>query len=200
MNKRPRKALPKLVLASTSPFRKEILAKLGVTFETASPDIDESPLPNESPEQLVIRLAELKARAVANEYPEHLIIGSDQVAVVDNEILGKPHTHERAVKQLSDASGKTVRFYTGLCLYNSATNNSQSEAIPFDVVFRQLNPSQIENYLQAEKPYNCAGSFKSEALGITLFEKLLGDDPNSLIGLPLIRLVAMLEKQGLYVI
>jgi len=191
---------PKLVLASTSPFRKEILAKLGVEFETASPDIDESPLANETPEQLVVRLAELKAQAVAGNYPDHLIIGSDQVAVIDGKIIGKPHTHERAVEQLTNASGKTIRFYTGLCLYNSSTGLSQSEAVPFDVVFRNLNSSQIENYLKAEKPYNCAGSFKSEALGITLFEKLQGDDPNTLMGLPLIRLVAMLETQGLNII
>jgi len=188
----------RLVLASTSPFRKEILAKLGLAFETAAPDIDESPIEKETPEQLVVRLAEQKARAVSDNFPEHLIIGSDQVAVIDEKILGKPHTHERAVEQLSNASGKTVRFYTGLCLYNSKTNTTQSEAVPFDVVFRKLTSSQIENYLLAEKPYNCAGSFKSEALGITLFEKLQGDDPNTLIGLPLIRLVAMLEKEGLY--
>ncbi len=190
----------KLVLASTSPFRKEILAKLGVDFETASPNIDESPIVNETPEQLVIRLAELKAQAVAGNYPKHLIIGSDQVAVIDGEIIGKPHTHECAVEQLTNASGKTIRFYTGLCLFNSSTGLSQSESVPFDVVFRKLNNSQIENYLQAEKPYNCAGSFKSEALGITLFEKLQGDDPNTLMGLPLIRLVAMLETQGFKII
>ena len=188
----------KLVLGSTSPFRKEILNKLGLPFETAAPDIDESPLDNETPAQLVLRLAEQKARAVSDAYPKNLIIGSDQVAVIDSEILGKPHTHERAVEQLTNASGKTVRFYTGLCLYNSATDVAQSEVVPFDVVFRKLNTSQIENYLQKEKPYKCAGSFKSEALGITLFEKLLGDDPNTLIGLPLIRLVAMLEKEGLH--
>lgn len=187
-----------LVLSSTSPFRKEILDKLGLPFETAEPDIDESPLENETPTQLVLRLAEQKARAVSDAYPENLIIGSDQVAVIDNEILGKPHTHERAVEQLTNASGKTVRFYTGLCLYNSATGVAQSEVVPFDVVFRKLNTLQIENYLQKEKPYKCAGSFKSEALGIALFEKLLGDDPNTLIGLPLIRLVAMLEKEGLH--
>ena len=191
-------AATRLVLGSTSPFRREILNKLELDFETAAPDIDESALENETPEQLVLRLAEQKARAVGKDFTEHLIIGSDQVAVIDGEILGKPHTHERAVEQLSNASGKTVRFYTGLCLYNSATNVAQSEAVPFDVVFRKLNTSQIENYLEKEKPYKCAGSFKSEALGITLFEKLLGDDPNTLIGLPLIRLVAMLEKENLH--
>lgn len=187
----------KLVLASTSPFRKEILNKLGIAFKTAAPDVNESAIKNETPEQLVRRLAELKAKAVADEYPAHLIIGSDQVAVIEGKILGKPHTHERAVEQLSNASGKTVHFLTGLCLYNSATGISQAETVPFDVVFRELSTSQIENYLQAEKPYNCAGSFKSEALGIALFEKLIGDDPNTLIGLPLIRLIAMLENENI---
>ena len=186
----------RLVLGSTSPFRKEILTKLGLPFATAAPDIDESPLANETPEQLVLRLAEQKARAVAVAYPDNLIIGSDQVAVIDGTILGKPHTHERAVEQLSNASGKTVRFYTGLCLYNSTNDTAQSEVVPFDVVFRKLTTTQIENYLQKEKPYNCAGSFKSETLGIALFEKLLGDDPNTLIGLPLIRLISMLENEG----
>lgn len=190
----------RLVLGSTSPFRKEILTKLGLPFATAAPDIDESPLANETPEQLVLRLAEQKARAVAVAYPDNLIIGSDQVAVIDGTILGKPHTHERAVEQLSNASGKTVRFYTGLCLYNSTNDTAQSEVVPFDVVFRKLTTTQIENYLQKEKPYNCAGSFKSETLGIALFEKLLGDDPNTLIGLPLIRLISMLENEGLSVI
>jgi len=190
----------RLVLGSTSPFRREILNKLGLPFETATPDIDESPVENETAEQLVKRLAEQKARAVGCTYSDHLIIGSDQVAVIDGKIIGKPLTHERAVQQLSNASGKTVRFHTGLCLLNSATNNVQCEAIPFDVVFRELTSSQIENYLQKEKPYKCAGSFKSEGMGIALFEKLLGDDPNTLMGLPLIRLVAMLEKEGLSVI
>jgi len=189
-------ASPVLVLASTSPFRKEILQKLGMPFETASPNIDESQVEGETPQQLVLRLAELKAKAVADEFPNALIIGSDQVAVVEGEILGKPGTHECAVAQLKNASGKAVHFFTGLCLYNSATSSSQCEAVPFDVVFRQLSDEQIENYLRREQPYNCAGSFKSEALGITLFDKLVGDDPNTLIGLPLIRLVRMLEKES----
>ena len=190
----------KLVLASTSPFRKAILTKLKLPFETAAPDIDESHHNNETPVQSVIRLAESKAQAVAHAFPKHLIVGSDQIVVIDDTILGKPNTHENAVEQLQRAAGKTVRFYTGLCLYNSATGQCQSEAVPFDVVFRKLTPEQIENYLQAEKPYNCAGSFKSEALGIALFEKLIGDDPNTLIGLPLIRLVAMLENEKINVI
>lgn len=191
---------PTLVLGSTSPFRREILQKLGLPFETAAPDIDESHLENETPEQLVARLAEAKAREVAKEFPNALIIGSDQVAVNEGEILGKPHTHERAIEQLQNASGKTVRFLTGLCLYNSATDKAQCEVVPFDVVFRQLTLEQIENYLNREQPYKCAGSFKSEALGIALFDRLEGEDPNTLIGLPLIRLVRMLENEGMQVL
>jgi len=189
-----------LVLASTSPFRKAILEKLGVPFETASPEVDESHLPNESPQQLVQRLAEAKAKAVAEQFPDALIIGSDQVAVIDDRILGKSGSHDKAVAQLRQASGKTVTFLTGLCLYNSRTDHCQCDVVPFKVHFRQLDDSQIENYLNKEQPYNCAGSFKSEALGIALFEKLEGDDPNTLIGLPLINLVRMLEKEGFYVI
>ena len=183
-----------LVLGSTSPFRREILQKLDIPFETAAPDIDESPLENETPQELVKRLAEEKAKAVAKQFPHHLIIGSDQVAVVDNQILGKPGNHENAVKQLQQTSGKTVHFYTGLCLLNSNNNHMQSEVVPFDVVFRKLTNSEIENYLLKEQPYNCAGSFKSEGLGIALFEKLKGDDPNTLIGLPLIVLIRMLSN------
>lgn len=189
-----------LVLASTSPFRKAILEKLGIPFETASPSVDETPLANESAAGLVRRLSEAKARAVATQFPAALIIGSDQVAVIDEHILGKPGTHDKAVEQLRNASGKTVTFLTGLCLYNSSTEECQSEVVPFRVHFRNLNESQIENYLQKERPYNCAGSFKSEGLGIALFDKLEGDDPNTLIGLPLINLIRMFEKEGLHVI
>lgn len=192
--------MPQLVLASTSPFRKQLLEKLKLEFVTDSPEIDESRLPDETPEQLVARLAEQKAMAVAARQPENLIIGSDQVAVIDGEILGKPGNHDKAVAQLKAASGRRVTFLTGLCLYNSATGDSQVEVVPFGVVFRELNESQIENYLKIEQPYNCAGSFKSEAMGIALFEKLEGEDPNTLIGLPLIRLVRMLEAEGVRVI
>lgn len=186
----------KLILASTSPFRKEILDKLGINFDTASPETDETALDNETPQQLVERLSIAKAKAVADKVESALVIGSDQVSVIDGEIIGKPHTHENAVKQLKDASGKTVTFYTGLCLYNSATHHYQSEVVPFNVVFRNLSEEQIESYLRKEEPYNCAGSFKSEALGIVLFDKLEGEDPNTLMGLPLIRLVKMLEKEN----
>jgi septum formation protein len=192
--------MQQLVLGSTSPFRRQLLEKLGLPFETASPETDESPLPGETPAQLVARLAEAKARAVAGHYPGALIIGSDQVAVNGDEILGKPHSHEKAMAQLRNASGRRVRFLTGLCLYNAATDHAQVEVVPFDVVFRELGDEMIDYYLRAEQPYNCAGSFKSEALGIALFERLEGDDPNTLIGLPLIRLVRMLEAEGVRVI
>lgn len=189
-----------LVLASTSPYRKAILAKLGVPFEVAAPHVDESRHEHESPEQLVVRLAEAKAKAVAPLFPEALIIGSDQVAVVDGQVVGKPHTHDKAVSQLQRAAGKRIAFLTGLCLYNSKLCRSQTDVVPFYVVMRQLSDQQIQNYLQQEQPYDCAGSFKSEGLGIALFERLEGTDPNTLIGLPLIRLIRMLENEGVYVI
>lgn len=186
----------KLILASTSPFRKAILDKLSVQFDTVSPEVDETVLKGETPQELVERLSIAKAKAVADKISDSLVIGSDQVSVINGEIIGKPHTHENAVKQLQKASGKTVTFYTGLCLYNSETQKYQSAVVPFDVVFRKLSMQQIESYLQKEQPYNCAGSFKSEALGIVLFEKLIGDDPNTLMGLPLIQLVKMLEHEN----
>jgi septum formation protein len=186
-----------LVLASTSPFRQQILHKLNIDFVVDSPDISEEALENESPVELVKRLSKVKAMAVANHHPQALIIGSDQVAVLDREILGKPHSHENAVKQLAAASGKRVEFLTGLCLYNSATQKSQVACVPFVVHFRQLNNEQIERYLAHDQPYNCAGSFKSEGLGISLFEKMEGDDPNALIGLPLIELIRMLHNEGI---
>lgn len=186
----------KLILASTSPFRKAILDKLGINFDIASPETDETALANETPQQLVERLSIAKAKAVADKNENALVIGSDQISVINGEITGKPHTHENAVKQLQAASGKTITFYTGLCLYNSQTNQYQSEVVPFNVVFRDLSDEKIENYLIKEQPYNCAGSFKSEALGIVLFEKFDGEDPNTLMGLPLIRLVKMLEQEG----
>lgn len=187
----------RLVLGSTSPFRRQLLERLGVGFETASPEIDESRLPGESPEDLVLRLAEAKARAVAAARHHALIIGSDQVACIEGRILGKPGNHDRARLQLQDASGKRVCFYTGLCLLNTDSGRCQLFCEPFHVYFRQLRPEQIERYLSREKPYTCAGSFKSEGLGIALFERLEGDDPNALIGLPLIRLVSMLRAEGI---
>ncbi len=188
--------LPTLVLASSSPWRREILDKLGLPYRTKHPEIDETPLPNETAAALVSRLAEEKARAVAPAYQNALVIGSDQVAVLDDRIIGKPGTHERAVEQLRAASGRSITFLTGLCLLNTATNRAQVETIPFQVHFRELSNAMIEGYLQHEQPYNCAGSFRSEGAGIVLFERLEGDDPNALVGLPLIRLVRMLEAEG----
>jgi len=188
-----------LILGSTSPFRAEILQKLCVSFDTAAPDIDESSQANETPTELVERLSISKAKKVAEAHPAALIVGSDQVACVEQQILGKPHTHEKAVEQLRFLSGKIVSFHTGLCLFNSETGNTQSTVEVFKVHFRTLSDDQIERYLQNEQPYNCAGSFKSEALGISLFKKLEGDDPNTLIGLPLIRLVEFLSNEGLQV-
>ncbi len=187
----------KLILASTSPFRRELLDKLALPFDTASPEVDEARRDGESPEALVARLAEAKARAVAPGHSDALIIGSDQVAVNGSEILGKPGSRERAIEQLRACSGKTVTFQTGLCLYDAVKDRAQVEVVPFSVVFRELSDAQIERYIDKEQPFNCAGSFKSEGLGITLFERLEGDDPNTLIGLPLIRLVRMLEKAGI---
>lgn len=189
-----------LILASTSPFRRELLGRLGLPFDTVAPDVDESPIPNEKPEQLVIRLAEAKARAAAARHPDALIIGSDQVASLDGRILGKPGTRERAIKQLRDASGRRVDFFTGLCVFDSATGKSRSLCEPFSVWFRTLSDKQIEHYVERESPFNCAGSFKSEGLGIALFERLEGDDPNALIGLPLIRLVSLLAESGIEVL
>ena len=188
-----------LVLASTSPFRQQILRKLNIEFIVDAPQVDESPLPQESPEALVKRLSEAKAKNVAQRHENALIIGSDQVAVLNQQILGKPGNHENAVNQLRAASGQQVTFLTGLCLYNSATGRTQTKCVPFTVHFRQLTNDQIERYLLLEQPYNCAGSFKSEGLGISLFEKLEGDDPNTLIGLPLIELIRMLYSEGIEV-
>ncbi len=190
----------RLVLASSSPYRRQLLEKLGLPFETISPEIDESAQPGEHPEALVARLAEHKARAAASHYPDALIIGSDQVAVLDGTIVGKPGSHANAVRQLQAASGKKIIFHTGVCLLNSRTGKTQTEAVPYTVVFRRLGRQQIENYLRKEQPYNCAGSFKSEGLGIALFERFEGEDPNTLIGLPLIRLVDMLEREGMAII
>ena len=187
----------KLILGSSSPFRKQILEKLSLPFACHSPDIDETALADESPQSLVARLALLKAQAISNAHPNSLIIGSDQVATVEGNILGKPHSHANAVKQLTLCSGKAVTFYTSLCLLNNQTQHCQTEVIPFVVQFRTLSAAEIEGYLQKEKPYHCAGSFKSEGLGITLFEKLQGDDPNTLMGLPLIALTRMLAKENI---
>jgi MAF protein len=188
-----------IVLASSSRFRKSVLAKLALPFETFSPDIEEQRMIGESPEQLVTRLSSLKAQAVSAKYPEHLIIGSDQVASINGVILGKPGDFDNARAQLQFASGKVVTFYTGLVLLNSKMGHKQTSCETFKVHFRDLTDEQITRYLEMDKPYDCAGSFKSEGLGIALFKKLDGDDPNTLIGLPLIKLIDMLEKEGISV-
>lgn len=189
--------MPRLILASSSPFRRELLSRLMIPFEVAIPDVDETPQVGESSAHLVERLAVAKARAVADRNPDALVVGSDQVAVHDGVIVGKPYTHERAVEQLRTASGKTITLHTGLALINSATGRVQSEVVPFRVRFRKLTEDQIENYLRKEQPYHCAGSVKSEGLGVALLECFEGEDPATLIGLPLIRLVRMLESEGL---
>ncbi|MCM5510245.1 MULTISPECIES: Maf family protein [Vibrio] len=184
-----------LVLASTSPFRKQLLNKLSVPFETASPDCDETPFSDERPEDLVKRLAKEKAESCHTNQPS-LIIGSDQVCVIDGKIIGKPLNRENAIQQLSRQSGKAIQFYTGLALHNTETNITDVKLDTFTVHFRQLTQQQISRYVEKEEPYYCAGSFKSEGLGIALFEKLEGKDPNTLVGLPLIDLIDMLETQG----
>ena len=190
----------KLVLASTSPYRRELLGRLGLPFEVASPETDETPLPGEAPEATALRLSEAKARAVATAYPDALIIGSDQVAEMNGAIFGKPGTHERAVAQLRQLSGQTVNFFTGLCVLNSRTGVAEVCGVPTLVGFRQLSDGEIENYLRREPAYNCAGSAKSEGLGITLLSRIHGDDPNALVGLPLIALCELLRKQGMSIL
>lgn len=185
-----------LILGSTSPFRRSLLEKLQLPFITDKPDINETRRENESATDMVARLSLEKAQYVAAAHPNALVIGSDQCAVLDDQVLGKPNTHANAIKQLQASSGKTVRFLTGLCLFNSTDGSYQLDVIPFDVEFRTLSAAEIENYLHREQPYNCAGSFKSEGLGISLFKRLNGDDPNTLIGLPLIRLLDMLREEG----
>ncbi|WP_006788498.1 Maf family nucleotide pyrophosphatase [Thiorhodospira sibirica] len=192
--------IPPLVLASSSPFRAQLLAQLGLQFQCVSPDIDESPQPDETAPALVQRLAIAKAQAVASHHPQALIIGSDQCALLNGQILGKPGHHANAVAQLRAARGQWVVFHTGLCLLNSASGHLQVDEVAYQVQFRPLSDAQIEHYLQREQPYQCAGSFKSESLGIALFERMQGDDPSALIGLPLIRLVTMLHAEGLCVL
>lgn len=186
-----------LILGSSSPYRKTLLEKLGITFDCQSPDIDETEQTGEHPRELVERLAIAKAREIGKLNQNALIIGSDQVAVLDKKIIGKPADHQAAVTQLLEASGREVHLFSGLCLYNSASGRLQHCVEPYSVVFRELSLEQIEAYLRKDQPYQCAGSLKSETLGIALLRKLRGDDPNALIGLPLIRLVDMLLNEGI---
>jgi septum formation protein len=192
--------MPRLILASSSPFRRELLERLRIPFEVMPPELDETPRPGETPQKLTERLAIAKAKKIAETERDALVIGSDQVAVYNGVIVGKPHSHDRAVEQLRAASGRTVTLYTGLALVNSTSGRAQCEVIPYRVTFRPLSDALIESYLRKEQPYACAGSVKSEGLGIALLEKFEGDDPNTLIGLPLIRLVRMLENEGVKVI
>lgn len=187
----------KLVLASTSRYRRELLGRLQLPFKTAAPDVDESPLPGETPPQTALRLAQLKARAVAKKFPAALIIGSDQVATLDGMQIGKPGGHARALAQLKALGGRAVVFHTALCLLNSASGRIHVREIPVTVHFRPLSDAQIEAYLRKEQPYDCAGSAKSEGLGVALVERYEGDDPNALIGLPLIALTDMLRAEGM---
>lgn len=188
-----------LILASSSPFRRELLAHLQVPFTCISPDVDETPLPNELPQETALRLAQVKAKKVGTTH-NALIIGCDQVATLDNQQLGKPLNHENATKQLRMMRGREVTFHSALCLYNAITQSMQAEVVPYVVKFRNLTDAQIESYLTKEQPYHCAGSAKSEGLGIAIIEKMTGDDPNALIGLPMIALVTMLQNEGLAVI
>ena len=185
-----------LVLASTSRYRRELLARLGMPFNVCSPDADETPVADETPPETAERLAVVKAQAVAARFPNALIIGSDQVAYLDGRVYGKPGTHENAVRQLREMSGRTVTFHTGLCLLNAESGVARVRGVPIRVTFRQLSDDTIERYLRREQPYDCAGSAKSEGLGISLIARFEGDDPNALIGLPLIALCDLFAEEG----
>lgn len=189
----------RLLLASSSAYRRELLSRLRLPFDFAAPDIDETARPGERPEHLVRRLAAAKASALQQDHPDHLIIGSDQVAVLGERIIGKSHGFERARQQLRDCSGRSVTFLTGLALLDSRDDSIQVDCVPFRVHFRELDDARIERYLNLEQPYDCAGSFKAEGLGISLFRSTEGEDVTSLIGLPLIRLVDMLLAKGVAV-
>ncbi|MCG7546919.1 nucleoside triphosphate pyrophosphatase [Pseudoalteromonas sp. Of7M-16] len=189
-----------IILASSSPFRQQILKKIGLSFTTFSPEIDESLLSGETPQALVQRLSENKAKVAIQHFQKGLVIGSDQVAVFDDQILGKPHNQENAIKQLTLFSSQCVTFYTGLSVYSIEEDKCITKVVPFNVYFRALTAKQISNYLEIEQPYNCAGSFKSEGLGICLFDKLEGEDPNTLVGLPLIELTKSFASFGLDVL
>lgn len=189
-----------IILASTSTYRRQLLQRLQITFRCIAPRAEESRLPGEQPIAMVERLALAKARSIAADFPEALVIGSDQVAAIDDRIIGKPGTHARACEQLRDSSDREVRFYTGLALVCNTRSIERFHVEPFSVHFRALDQSRIENYLQKEQPYDCAGSFKCEGLGIALFSRMEGDDPTSLEGLPLIALTTLLAGVGVDVL
>lgn len=186
-----------LVLASTSPYRKELLARLGLPFEVHAPEVDETPSAHELPKDTALRLAQEKARAAARRFPDALIIGSDQVAHRGSEVFGKPGNHERAVQQLQTLSGSTVDFVSALCLLDAQSGYCQVDESTTRVTFRSLEPGEIERYLRKDQPYNCAGSAKSEQLGVSLMSSMHTDDPTALVGLPLIRLCGMLREAGI---
>ena len=188
---------PPLILGSSSIYRCELLQRLQIPFETANPAVDEFALPGERPETTALRLAKEKAHAVAKHFSDALIITADQVASLGDQQLGKPLNHENAVRQLRLMRGREVIFHSALCLFNSRTTRLQARVIPCSVKYRDLSDSQIEHYLAKEQPYHCAGSAKAEGLGIALIERITGEDPNALIGLPLIALVEMLMEEGI---
>ena len=189
-----------LVLGSTSPYRRELLQRLQIPFEVAAPEVDETPLPHESPDALAGRLALAKARAVARNFPQAVVIGSDQVADLNGLALGKPGNHERAVAQLRQMRGQTVIFQTAVAVVCLETGFEQTALAAVSVKFRDLDDAEIENYLRAEQPYDCAGSAKSEGLGIALLESIDSDDPTALVGLPLIRTCKMIQAAGIAVL
>jgi septum formation protein len=189
-----------LILASSSIYRRELLQRLQIPFNTVSPHIDESVIDGEQPQETALRLSQEKARKVGAEYPHALVIGCDQVATLNGEQIGKPLNHNNATKQLRTMRGQEVTFHSALCLFNAETGNMQAKVVPYLVRFRKLTDAQIENYLTKEQPYHCAGSAKSEGLGIALIDRMIGDDPNALIGLPLIRLITMLQNEGVNII
>ena len=190
----------RLVLASTSRYRKELLERLGLAFETASPGVNEQPLDAEAPADTALRLSVLKARSLEAKYGDSLIIGSDQVASCAGAVLGKPGDHANAVRQLRSLSGRTARFDTAVSLLDARSSSVQSRVVPCTVLFRKLDDARIEAYLRREQPYDCAGSAKSEGLGIALIARMDTEDPTALIGLPLIALTEMLERAGLPVL
>lgn len=194
---RSSKIKPKIILASSSPFRKSLLERLNLAFSCESPNIDEKQKENEAIQHYVERLAEEKAAHIASKHKNSIVIGSDQSLECDGYILGKPGNHDNAVKQLMRMSGKSLVFYTGLCVLNTVTQSLEKDVVPFRVNFRKLSEQEIENYLQREQPYQCAGSFMSEKMGVSLLSSMQGDDPTALIGLPLIRLCEMLRNQGI---
>jgi septum formation protein len=189
-------AAPRLILASTSPYRRELLARLGLAFEVVSPETDETPRRGEAPEALALRLAVEKARSVASRFPDALVVGADQVAALGTALLSKPLHHENALAQLRAMRGQRVRFITAVAVVRGADGETRTSVVPCDVDFREFSDAAAERYLRAEQPYDCAGAAKIEGLGIALVRRLAGEDPTALIGLPLIALVELLGELG----